>query len=122
VETGADSGRVIEGDAYLKLALVGASLDQGRYPTSRMGAVDLIQQSFEEARHPLALRTDATDVLLSALEGGRRVAIHADTFAEITCALDICEALGITPTLVGAREALEGVDRLAGSGVSLMLE
>ncbi len=115
------TGHVMTDDAYLKLALVRESLDQQRYPTSRMGAADFVRTQFADARNPLVAPDAAHTVLREVLDGNRKLAVHARTRGEIITALELCGELGVQPILLGATEADECLDRLRGSGVSVVL-
>jgi imidazolonepropionase-like amidohydrolase len=115
-------GLVAVRDGYLKLALVAEALTDDRFPTSRMGAADLIRTSFAAARAPLGPRTPALDVLRGVDEGAVRIAVHARTHAEITTVLDLAAELGFTPILLDAVEIEDAtLERLRGSGISVAL-
>ncbi|MCA8941478.1 MAG: amidohydrolase family protein [Planctomycetes bacterium] len=116
-----DGGEVLLDTTYLKVALVQEALDQNRYPTSRMGAADLVRRSFEEASAPLANRDRDQRTLTDALAGSRNVAIHARTEGEIVEAIDLCRELGIRPILLGGQHANEHVDALRDLGASVVL-
>lgn len=114
-------GSVIEDASYLKLAVVPESLDQNRYPTSRMGAAEMIRARLDEARNPLALATPDIAVLRDVLSGARRVAVHARTRAEIECVLEVCEEFELRPVLIGADDADECIERIRAAGASIAL-
>lgn len=105
-------GEVVVESTYLKMSMVDAAFDQNRFPTSRMGAADLIRNAFKRARSPLGgdLRVK---VLADVLNGGRHLALHAESEAELRCVLDLCEELKVKPLLVGCREAHKVLDRIA---------
>lgn len=114
-------GEVIDDSCYMKIALVKEALDQQRFPTSRMGAAELIRTSFAEAR----LATTGNDPKATALRGvlssSIRLAIHARKHGAITAALDLCEDLGVPPILIGGDEADKSAKRIAALGGSVIL-
>lgn len=113
------TGTLLMEDAYLKLALVDESLDQNRFPTSRMGAVDLMRLSFARARD--AANDDrASQAIRRTLDGGR-LAFHTRRHAGITSALDLCDELGVQPLLIGADEAARSTARLVRTRGSVVL-
>jgi imidazolonepropionase-like amidohydrolase len=114
-------GEVMATESYLKLALVRDSLDPQRYPTSRMGAADLIRTEFATARDPLGATDTDHVVLREVIEGNRRMAIHANTRGEIVTALALSAEIGAQPILIGAAELDECLDRLRGSGITAIL-
>lgn len=113
VKTGPEQGSLLAEEAYLKVALVESARDQERYPTSLMGAADLLRQSFDAVRGVEGAGDPAWQVLRQVLAGSRRVVVHAETHAEITTALEICESYGLQPVLLGGSEADESLDKLA---------
>ena len=120
--TTAMGGQVLPGLGYLKLALVRESLKNDRFPTSRMGAADLIRSAFRDAQRPLGPNGEGLSVVRGALEGGTPIAIHARTHAELTTALDLAAEFEITPILLEVQEIEDKtLERLRGSGVSLAL-
>ncbi len=121
VRSGELAGQVVTRDCYLKMALVQESLDQQRYPTSRMGAADMIRSAFAEANSPLGVQTPEFAALRAVLDGSLGVAVHARTHAEITTTLDVLGPLGIDPVLLEAAEVDENLDRLTGTGVRVTL-
>ncbi|MFO1054889.1 MAG: amidohydrolase family protein [Planctomycetota bacterium] len=114
-------GVVASAEGYLKMALVGSSLSRERYPTSRMGAAELIRGAFADARDPLRGSTPALAVLREAADGGRRVLIHASSHAEVSGALDIAAEVGITPILLDVVEIEDCLPRLRGKPISVSL-
>lgn len=115
-------GEVMSADAYLKVAMVDESLDQGRYPTSRMGTAELIRASFADARMSLDPNDAVGEGLRAVQSGATRLAIHARSHGAITRALDLCDELGVEPLLIGGGEAEESIARLATAGATVMLE
>ena len=116
-----DMGEVLSDAAYLKLALVAESYDQGRYPTSRMGAAEMIRASFELAREPLAPPTPAQRALRSVVEGSTRLAIHAREHNAIQSALELFNELGAQPLLIGGDQSDELLEAMAAAGTSVVL-
>jgi imidazolonepropionase-like amidohydrolase len=109
----ASRGAVLEPTNYLKIALVDSALDQRRYPTSRMGAVEMLRRGFEQARTTADLQADPSlEVLARAAAGERPIAVHANTHAGITAALDLADELDLDIVLLGGRELDESFDRL----------
>lgn len=143
-----EMGQVLRPASYLKLSLVTESLTQAgsaianpragggrggrgmtqsfgppqnRYPTSRMGATDLIRSSLEDANHPLAGANPDHRVLKDVLDGGQRIAIHVRSHAEINIALDLCAEFSLQPILIGGDELAESISRLRGTEISVIL-
>jgi len=94
---------------------------QNRFPTSRMGASDLIRSSFVQANHPLAAANPDHRVLKDALDGGQRIAIHVRSHAEISIALDLCAEFSLQPMLIGCDELTDSISRLRGSEITVIL-
>lgn len=120
VQTG-KVGRIVADSAYLKMSFTQAARDQNRYPTSKMGAADLIRTSFKEATGPLGATNAQLRVLSEVAAGSRKVAFHAGTKADIGAALDVAKELSLHPILIGADEAHESLDRLAEVQASVVL-
>ena len=121
VKPGEDADAVLSGDGYLKLALVSSSRSQQRYPTSLMGATDLIRTSFQAAGSSLSGEDPELKVLQDCLVGSRKLFIHASSHAEITAALNLCEEFSLVPCLLGAEEAEKNLERIRQLGASLVL-
>ncbi|MBK8979530.1 MAG: amidohydrolase family protein [Planctomycetes bacterium] len=118
---GTPRGTLAATDAYLKIALVAESLDQNRFPTSRMGAAELIRTAFADARDPLGPQTPQHATLRAVLDGSLPLAVHARTHAELTTALDVFGGLGLEPVLLEATELGDSLARLGGTGISAAL-
>lgn len=112
VKTGR-TGEVVSDAAYLLLALVDESFDQGRFPTSRMGALELIRDRFAAARREAGPPNPAMAALRDVVAGSLRLAIHARKHADIVHALDLCEELGVRPLLLGVERPEKLLDRIA---------
>lgn len=119
VHTGEEG--VLHGDTWLKVALVQESLDQERYPTSRMGAVDLIRRAFVDAADPLAGATDEMRVLREVLTGNLQLAIHARSQTELRLGLDLADELSLRPILLEATDVESLLTRVSGRDLSLAL-
>jgi imidazolonepropionase-like amidohydrolase len=130
VKTGPGGGVVVQQQCYAKVALVAESLDQQRFPTSRMGALDLVRVAFKGAALPTAPSTPDRQALRDVLAGAVPLAVHARTHDEITCALDLFDAarggvLAGTPArllLLGATEAGKSLERIAALRAEVLLE
>lgn len=123
-------GVVLRDSAFLKVAIVPEALDQQRFPTSRMGAMDLVRTAFAAAGSQTATLSADRQVLRDVLAGALPLAVHARTHDEITCVLDWFDparhgVLAGTPArliLIGARDAGRSLDRIAALHVSVWLE
>lgn len=120
VKPGTARGRVLDGDAYLKLALVDTARTDQRYPTSLMGAVDLCRLVFDTARDASVSGADVA-VVREALDGSRILAIHANTASELGRALDLAERYQFRPVLLGAAQAGDMIERIVEAEASLVL-
>ncbi len=120
VQTG-KIGKIVAESAYLKMSFTRQAYNQKRYPTSRMGAADLIRTSFKQATGPLGATNAKLRILQEVVNGSRKVAFHASTEAEIGAALDLAQELSLQPILIGAEEAHDSIDRLARLNTSVVL-
>jgi len=111
VKPGRDGGRLAAPELQLVLSLNQAARSQEREPTSLMGAVDLLRMTFSAARSGVHSGPDAA-VMRSALQGSRRVFVHADTYTELSAALDLAREFDLAPVLIGAAEAEKVMQRL----------
>lgn len=109
------------GQSWLKLAFVQESLNQQRYPTSRMGAADLVRGAFADAANPLGVQSLELLTIRAVLRGEIPLAIHARTRTEMTIALQLAEELQITPLLLEAGTIGDEIERIRGRGVSVVL-
>jgi len=124
------AGAVLRDQCFLKVALVPESLDQQRFPTSRMGALSLVRAAFTAAAAPTAALTADRQVLRDATAGVLPLCVHAKTHDEITCALDLIDPArdGVLAggaarlVLLGADAAGKSLERLAALGVAVLLE
>lgn len=114
-------GQVIVESTYLKMSMCDAAFDQNRYPTSRMGAAELIRNSFKSAGSAIGPTDMRLKVLHDVIQGGRQLALHVQTEAEITGALELCKEIKLKPLLVGCDAAHKCIDAIAArcSGVIL---
>ena len=85
-----------------------------------MGAVDMLRSAFAAAKSSAAAGPDVA-VLRSALQGNRKVAIAADTLAEIQQALDLARDFGFEPALIGARDADKAFDRIVAQRAAVVI-
>lgn len=118
--SGSKGGSVAAPELHLALSLVAAARNPERPPTSLMGAVDLLRSAFAQAKSSAAAGPDVA-VLRSVLQGGRKVAIAADTLVEIQAALDLARDFGFEPALVGARDADKALDRLVAQRAAVVI-
>jgi len=121
IKPGADCGTVATDDLFLKLSLVAAARDQERWPTSLMGAVELLRTAFTAARNPATANARDLLPLRQCLQRARRACIHADTYAELIAALELSKEFGIEPVLVGAAEADKCLPRIKAQNASVVL-
>ena len=120
VKPGANGGTVAAADLQLTLSLNAAARNPERQPTSLMGAMDLLRSTFTAARGGLQAGPDAA-VLRQALQGGRRIVIHADSYTELVAALDLAKEFTFEPVLVGAADAKKVLGRLVAQKAGVVL-
>lgn len=113
-------GQLAAPELQLVLSLTEAARNQEREPTSLMGAKDLLRQTFTAAGSATQGGPDLA-VLRQVLGGTRRVFVHADTFAELSAALDLARDFRFEPVLVGAREAEKVLGRLVQQKAGIVL-
>jgi imidazolonepropionase-like amidohydrolase len=106
-------GRILVESTFLKLSMIDAAFDQNRFPTSRMGAADLIRTTFGEARSALGPSDERLKILHDAVSGARQLAFHVKTEAEINAVLDLAVELSLKPLLIGCDEGHKRADRIA---------
>jgi imidazolonepropionase-like amidohydrolase len=121
VKPGRERGTVAMPDLHLALSLTAAARNPERAPTSLMGAIDMLRSAFAAAKAGTQTGPDVA-VLRLALQGGRRIAIHADTHVELAAALDLARDFAFEPLLVGARDADKVIARLQQQKAALVLE
>ena len=123
---------IVESPVALHFAL--RSTGSRGYPSTLMGFVSHLRQSMIDARHNENLwehyreyggQRPPVDPTLSALraaqKGEIRVFWEANTRDEIHRALDLADEFGVTPVIVGGREAWRVADRLAAARVPVVL-
>jgi imidazolonepropionase-like amidohydrolase len=123
---------VVQTPVALHLAL--QSTGAGGYPSTLMGHVAHLRQAMLDAEHyekswqhykDHGGPRPPTDPTLATLRSARRrelpVFWQADTRDEIHRALDLAEEFGVTPVIVGGREAWKVADRLAELKVPVVL-
>lgn len=106
------------------------------YPSTHFGVVAYLRQQFEDARRLQAVQAahrenaagmeapgwdPALEALVSATDGSPRVFFRAHRAQDIRQALDMAEAWGFRPVVVGGREAWKVADRLADSDVPVLV-
>jgi len=121
VKPGRDAGHVVSDNLQLVLSLNAAARNQEREPTSLMGAKDLLRTTFAVARTGVQGGPDAA-VLRQALQGGRRVFVYADTYAELSAGLDLAKEFSFEPVFVGAGEAEKVMSRLVQQKAGVVLD
>jgi hypothetical protein len=121
VKPGKNGGSVAAPEGHLSLSLTAAARSPERQPTSLMGAMDLLRTTFATARTGTDAGPDAA-VLRQVLQGSRRAAIFADTFVELTQALELAKEFGFEPLLIGARDAEKVLPRLVQQKAALVLD
>lgn len=121
VKPGKKGGSVAAPEAHLSLSLSSAARSPERQPTSLMGAMDLLRTTFTTAKTGTQGGPDAA-VLRQVLQGSRPVAIFADTFVELTAALELGKEFGFTPVLVGARDAEKVLPRIVQQKAAIVLD
>lgn len=117
---GRDRGDIAAPDLHLALSLTGAARSQEREPTSLMGAMDLLRTALTEARTGVHTGPDAV-VLQQVVSGSRGVFVFADTFAELSNALDLTRDFATPIVLVGARDAGKLLPRIVQQKASIVL-
>lgn len=121
VKPGKDGGSVAAPEVHLSLSLSAQARTPDRQPTSLMGAMDLLRTTFTIARTGVEGGPDAA-VLRQVLQGSRRAAIFADTFVELTAALELAREFGFEPLLIGARDAEKVLPRLVQQKAAIVLD
>ena len=123
---------IIESPIGLHFAL--RSTGSRGYPSTLMGYVSHLRQSMIDARHYETLWEHYRDyggqrppidpalaTLRAAQKGETRVFWEANTRDEIHRALDLADEFGLTPVIVGGREAWRVAERLAVERVPVVL-
>ena len=123
---------IIESPVGLHVAL--RSTGNRGYPSTLMGYVSHLRQSMIDARHYEALWEHyreyggqrppidpALATLRSAQKGETRVFWEANTRDQIHRALDLADEFGLTPVIVGGREAWRVANRLAAAKVPVVV-
>lgn len=120
VKPGTEQGSLAVPELHLVLSFAEAARNQERPPTSLMGAKDLLRATFAQASTGVASGPDAA-VLRQVVQGSRRAFVHADTYAELSAALDLGRDFGFAPVLVGARDAEKVLARIVQQKASVVL-
>ncbi|GEM_PF-2191542 len=112
-----------EGEAYLKLSLSSSVLNRERRPTSLLGAVDLLRDSFADAKNPMKSETNpGLRPFASALGGGRVVGIACQTLPQIQGALDLFQEGKLEGFLIHANEAALALPRIKELEIGVVLD
>ncbi len=114
-------GQLLVESTYLKMSMVDAAFDQNRYPTSRMGAAELIRSAFKEAGSATGSTDARLKILNDVIQGGRQLALHVQTEAEINSVLDLCKELKLSPLLIGCEEGHKCAKRIAAQSRGVIL-
>ncbi|MCU0863006.1 MAG: amidohydrolase family protein [Planctomycetes bacterium] len=120
VKPGKDGGTLVAPDLQLTLSLTTAARNPERQPTSLMGAMELLRTTLTAAQSGVQGGPDAA-VLRQALQGGRRIVVHADTYTELMAALDLAKEFRFEPVLVGAADAGKVLPRLIAQKAAVVL-
>lgn len=120
VKPAGEFARVPADDLFLHLSVVKQARDQERWPTSIMGAADLLRTTFKAAANPVSGDTRLRP-FREAMQGQRQVFVHANTLNELTVALDACMQAGIAPVVVGAGDAAKCIDQLKAARARVVL-
>jgi len=120
VKPGKAGGTIAVPEMHLSLSLAQAARNPERQPTSLMGAMDLLRTRFAAARTGTKTGPDAA-VLAQVLQGSRRLFVYADTYTELSAALDFAKEFALEPVLVGASEAEKVLPRLLQQKASVVL-
>ncbi len=119
-KAGKKQGRIETAEAFVGFSLTRAARSQERMPTSLMGALEMLRDSFKTARVGVQVGPDLA-VLRQVMSGQRRALIHADTFAELNGALDLAKNFNFAPVIIGARDADKVMAKRAERGVGVVL-
>lgn len=132
---GAEVPRELVVDPDLGLSLAFETADQA-YPSTHYGVLAFLRQSLADAdRHRRVLAAHGEDAsgmatpawdpdleaLTAAVSGPDPVFFRADGAEDVRQALDLSEAHGFRPVIVGGRDAWEVADRLATRDVPVLL-
>lgn len=120
VHTGTIGG-VLRETSFLKMSMIDAAFDQNRYPTSRMGAFELVRRVVKQVKSPLGPLDPRLKPIAEVLSGDRYLAVRVSTQTEIESTLDLCAELGIKPLLVGCAEGHKCVARIKAGAAGVVL-
>jgi len=125
VKPGREQGLLAASELQLVLSLSAAARNPEREPTSLMGQKEMLRQAFQVARDGANFggKNAGTEIgiLREVLQGTRRAFVHANSFAELSAALDLARDFGLAPVLVGCAEGHKLLARLAQQQVSVVL-
>jgi len=117
---GTDAARIAEPELYLQLSINRSARDQNRAPTSLIGAIEMLRTAFNDARQGLLEGTDIA-IVRQALDGSRRIFIHADSYTELSAALDLARDFTFEPVLIGAADSDKVLPRLVQQKAAVVL-
>ena len=120
VKAGKQQGRIEAPEAFVGFSLTRTARSQERMPTSLMGALQLLRESFEAAQAGVKIGPDLA-VMRQIMSGQRRAMIHANTFAELNGALDLAKKFNFAPVIIGATDADKVMQKLAAGAVGVVL-
>jgi imidazolonepropionase-like amidohydrolase len=117
---GDERGRIAVPEAFVGFSVSRAARDQGRQPTSLMGAREMLRESFTAARDGVQVGPDLA-VLRQVMSGQRSAFFYADTFAEINAVLETGANFNFAPVILGASEAERVIAKLQNRGAGVVL-
>lgn len=112
--------RIETPEAFVGFSLIRNARSQERLPTSLMGALQMLRESFEAAQVGVEVGPDLA-VLRQVMSGQRRAMIHANTFAELNGALDLAASFNFAPVIIGASDADKLMAKLAERATGIVL-
>jgi len=112
--------RMAMAEAFVGFSLIRQARSQERLPTSLMGALEMLRESFAAAQLGVQVGPDL-EVLRQVMSGQRRAMIHANTFAELNGALDLAKAWNFAPVIIGANDADKLMSKLAAAAEGVVL-
>lgn len=115
-----DAG-VINRSAGVKFSLGNEALMYDRRPTSRPGLIALVREELNRAREYQEDKFDPRAAILKrVVEGQLPVYLYCNTVDEIFAAIKLIDEYKLKAALVGAREADELADALAGQNIPVI--
>lgn len=120
VKPGKPAARIAERELHLQLSLAAAARQPERAPTSLIGALDLVRTALTDAKAGLQGGPEIA-VVRQVLDGSRQVFLHANSYTELSAALDLAKEFAFTPVIVGAADAEKVLPRLVEQKVAVVL-